>query len=1233
MSAATGAEADDRAPARILARFFLIACALFVFLLPLHAQKITGTISGVVTDPTGAVVANATVTITNVATGLSRTATSSEVGEYTAPDLPNGTYRIMVKAPNFMESVVDKVELHVASTALVNVQLKLGSTSEQVTVEANAIQVQTDSAQLGEVVLGQQVKDLPLNGRNFVELTQLQPGVSSARTFDAVGKGLRGGVDFGVNGNSMANNLFLVDGANNNDIGSNRTILVYPSLESIAEFKMLRNAYGPEYGQASGAVVNIVTRSGSNDFHGSVFYFGRNDVLNAYDWFSARQAFLDRQANTLHTSTGSIYSNPNKDKPILRRNDFGYSFGGPIKKDKLFFFWSQEWNREIRGVHRTGCVPSAGERQGDFSGGITCGDVLTSIPAQFQAAGNPWKIAQPLQGTLDEMGNYPLPNLPCPVTKPGDGTPISGSSGCNNWLQNPSTSLNYRQENIRGDYNLTKNHVVTFRYTQDTWVNPAPSASYWGDDNYPQLESNWAQPSKSLIGKLTSTIGANLVNTAEFSYSNNRINISVGGLTPGLAATLNGDFPTLFPADLKTHAVGIPNLNLGNTGGTTQMIAPWSNKEDLYNVRDDLVWLHGKHTLKFGAFLGFNLKNEDTGGGSAERLNINAADSNASFKTGMPLANAMIPGNVFSNLSEVSTDIYNQLRWRDYEFYAGDSWKANRKLTVDLGLRWSILLSPYQPDGQMTGFNPSLYDPTKPASDACNGLWIVPGTNPCGAINGIFGTSFSGGTPGPNKYLRDQNYHQFAPRLGIAYDLFGDGNTAIRAGIGQFFQRDRSAIYTMTSNSPFALTASGYSRALDGASLTASQFRTAATSPYGGFDPSANSANSWQWNVTVEHSFARETSLQVAYVGNRAIHQLSTQDINEVPPSLWGVAAFTNPDNTGGNYMPAGKTSPNFFRPFNNYGFLTWWGHLGDAHYHALQTLFKAKTKGVLMNFTYTYSHSIGNVPLDESNGTANYQTLTWAGNPSFDRGNTQINRPHMFVANVIAPLPELKGSNALVRNAFGGWQLSTILLAQSGPSTTIFSSGLSENLASVVGCTKADGGTSSDTCIQNGLNSLYGTGNMGPPWAPGSNRRPFVTGTSCTAGRSGPSIYNPDAFTAIGHAIGTPGNESPGFCAGPNFFTDDFSIQKTWKVGERVNLQFRMDAFNFFNHPNFAPNANGNPLGAVNCGPANGAGLFQPCSPTNNLITAQQAGANLQATGIVANNDREFQYGLKVTF
>jgi len=638
---------------------FLIVFALTLIATPLFAQKITGTISGVVSDPTGAVVPQATVTIANTETGLVRTVTTNEIGEYTAPDLPNGNYRITVKQASFKETVTSNVELHVASTALVNIQLQMGNTTEQIMVEANAIQVQIDSAQLGEVVLAGQVSDLPLNGRNFVALTQLQPGVAAARSYDAVGKGLKGGVDFAVNGNSMDNNLFLVDGANNNDVGSNRTILVYPSIESIQEFKMLRNSYGAEYGQASGAIVNIVTKSRTNDWHGSVFYSGRNDALDAYDWFAGRQAAQDRAANIMHPSTGSIYSNPNQDKPLLRRNDFGYSLGGPIKKDKLFFFWNQEWNREVRGVSRSGCVPNAAERNGDFSN-VTCGDTIVNpFPAALQGA-NQWSIATPLKAITDQMGQYPLPNFTCPTTPAGQATATTGANGCNNWQAFPGTHLNYRQENIRGDYNLTKTQALTFRYTQDTWVNPAPSAGYWGDDAFPQRESNWAQPAKSIIGKLTSTIGSSLINSVEFSYSNNRINITPGGTNAGLAATLNADYPTIFPEDLKSHKIGIPALNLGLTGGTTQMLSPWSNKQDLYNVRDDLSWVHRNHTFKFGAFLGFNLKNEDNGGATSERTNFNTANSSVSLTqgtaavTGMPLANAMIPGNVYTGLSETS---------------------------------------------------------------------------------------------------------------------------------------------------------------------------------------------------------------------------------------------------------------------------------------------------------------------------------------------------------------------------------------------------------------------------------------------------------------------------------------------------------------------------------------------------------------------------------------------------
>src|SRR5271169_6768650 len=284
--------------------------------LPLLAQKTTGTIRGIVSDPSGAVVANIPVVVTSTATGQERNAVTNTQGEYLVPELNPGLYKVSVKAQNFKESVISDVEVHTSSTEVANVQLQMGSTSQQVTVAASEIQVQTDNAALGEVVTGEQVRELPLNGRNFVQLTQLQPGVSAADNFSANNKGLLAGVDFSVNGNATTNNLFLIDGANNNDVGSNRTILIYPSIEAISEFKMLRNSYGPEYGQASGAVINIVTRSGSNQWHGDALYFGRNDALDSEEWFA-------HAAGVQAAASGTPLHNNGKNE--LRRNDYGYS--------------------------------------------------------------------------------------------------------------------------------------------------------------------------------------------------------------------------------------------------------------------------------------------------------------------------------------------------------------------------------------------------------------------------------------------------------------------------------------------------------------------------------------------------------------------------------------------------------------------------------------------------------------------------------------------------------------------------------------------------------------------------------------------------------------------------------------------------------------------------------------------------------------------------------------------
>ena len=1174
---------------------------------PIYAQQTTGAISGVVTDSSGAALPNVTVTVADPSTGLTRTVTTNQSGEYSIAELPPGKYQVTATAPSFKAAVTNNVNVDVATTNTVNSQLQIGATTEQVTVEDSGVQIQTDSAALGQVIDGRQVKELPLNGRSFVELTQLQPGVSAANNFDTKNKGLQGGVDMSVNGNPTTNNLFLIDGVNNNDTGSNRTILIYPSNEAIAEFKMLTNSFGAQYGQASGAIISIVTRSGSNQFHGSAFYDGRNDALDAYTYFAARNA-----SPTL----------PENGKDKLRRNDWGYSIGGPIKKDKLFFFFSEEWNHEIRGRTVNACVPTVAELGGDFSADTatsttTCSQTLPTIPAALQAPGNPYKL-----NAIDPSAATVLQIFPTPTR-----TTLSGG---NNWSQSLPTELLWREENVRADYNLGKRNVITGRYTQDTWSNPAYNAGYWGDSPFPALDSSWAQPSKSVMGRLTSTISNTLVNDAAFQYSNNRIIITAGGTDPGLLAAMTTAVPTLFPESDKLSKQGVPTVNLGNytNAGSIQLQAPWQNQLDLYSFQDDVSKVLSRHNVKFGINFDWDGKDEDTGGASSERPNISTGDGNVAeggVTTGNNLTNFEVVNNPF-NLSETSTNVRAQLRWRDYEFYVTDNVKVTPRLTVDAGVRYSIMLPTYQPNGQETSFQPSLYNPGLAASDACNGLWIVKGTDPCGASNTKFGTDFSSGTVGPNKYLVNVNHHLFAPRVGLNWDVMGTGKTVLSAGGGQFFQRERISRYTLVSNAPFALNLTGYARPIGGA--TPASITGGSSSPTGGYDPRAIMPNSWQWNLTLQQAMGANSLFSISYVGNRGEHLTSDYDINQLPQQNWLEGAFL------GN----GTTQQNALRPYSNFGSLTWWTHDGNSTYHGLQTLLKTRVKSLQFVAAYTWSHSISDILLDNSDGGLSFAARTYYPDKNLDRGNGDTNRPNNFVANAIYGLPSLSDKSRLVRGSLGGWEVSGITTAANGNNFSIYQ-GASENTANVVPAGQVTpiiyhGALMTPTA--GSLNALAQTGLQ----AAGDNTlRPLtVPGQSCSANRNGAQIVNPNAFTLIGYQIGTiPSNMAPrGYCKGPNFVNTDFSVDKNWIIKERVTMQFRLDFFDIFNHANFnSSDGQFTPFQSVNCGNPGAGGLYQPCSVGNSVITAQTATQGFGASSAVigGNSSRQLQYTLHFNF
>ena len=1232
----------------MMIRCLVLSLLMLAVPLAMQAQQYSGTITGTVTDSTGASVPGATVTATNTGTGAVYNATTSDQGVYVFAQLPVGTYEVDVKKASFKAFVAKNVEVHTSTSTDISAKLDIGAASETITVEASDVQVETSQASVGEVVEGTQVRELPLNGENFMGLVTLSPGVSQANDFNSRDKGLLGGSDFSVNGNPYTNNLFLVDGVNNNDVGSNRTILVYPSTEAIAEFKMVRNSYGPEYGQASGAIISITTKSGTNQFHGGFFYAGRNDALDANDWYSNHAA--------------------NPVKAELRRNDWGYHIGGPAIKNKLFFFWGQEWNREVRGTPESACVPTAAEQSGDFSqdfsgassandaiatdqcganqpaawvGGVNGvgGTYTSTIPAALQNPSNPFALAavDPAGALLGQF--YPLPNAPL--------------SGGTNWFDSEKVSPSWSEINGRADYDLTQKHRATFRWTQDSWKVPGPApGEFWGDSIFPTVSSDWSQPSKSVMAKLTSQLGSSMVNDVEFGYGHNAIITTLSPQSAALVSQTDAAIPSAWPASLKQKGAyidgggawgGLNPYGGGPAGAQTMWtIAPYGNHEDLYAIQDNISKVHGNHLFKAGAYYSTNKKIEyNNGGNDAPAI----GPGQATVPTNNPLANILLPGKNTAldptgvgqlfNTNENSVNGLAQVGWHDFEWYLGDTWKISHNVTLSYGFRWSFYREPFGIDNKWANFSLADWSASEAAanpSDACNGIVIVPGTTPCASQAALLGTlgvtlPLSNGTPGANRALVNNNNHSIAPRIGIAWDVMGDGKTAIRVGLGQFYQRELVGIdESLARNAPFVINAND-TRTLE----TPAPLANPAVSPSAAKDPRAVVPNSWQWNLSVERQLARNTSLEVGYVGNSGIHLTSMADLNEVPSSDWINSSFLG--TTGPN---ASTTNINSYRPANNFGMIGEFARGGSATYHSLQTLFRSRV-GSRSSFqaSYTWSHSIGDVELDNSSGSVNQEAFINPANTHLDRGNTNINRPNIFVANEVFDLPKFAGSNSFVQQTLGGWELNSIINIQSGASFSVYSNigggkdvnaGVSPmaipNLpvgALPCGNPAVTPGTTLADCYQ--LNSLTGTGF-------GNNQRPDATGIACNAGQNGNQILNTGAFTLTGYTIGTVGNAHKGSCYGADARTADVQLAKNWKIKERYGIKFQFDFFNLLNHPNFDSfnlEGAGYVPGSVACGST-------ACSPVNNVITSQTAVTGFGTAGSV-HPGREIQYTLKFTF
>lgn len=1194
----------------------VLAVSSVMFLPCLFAQTTTGDIKGTVTDQSGAAIPACALSLTDQATGAQRKTTSDSQGNFNFVQLPVGTYTLTASQQGFKKMSQKDLQVHVATVTTALMKLEVGAIAETVTVEASAITLNTENGEVGNVMLSDQVSQLPLNGRNFIQLTTLMPGASVGGGFDNKNKGLLAGVDISFSGAPANANQWQVNGTNNNDEGSQRTILVYPSVDAIQEFKILRNSYGPEYGGAGGAQINLVTKGGGNQFHGDAYYFGRNDYLDAANYFLGQQ-----KANCLNPAVCGK-------KNFLRRNDFGFTVGGPIKKDKLFFFYSEEWNRERRGQVRQAWLPTAAELGGDFN------DI--SAPG-CHAAGAPPVPQDPLTGApfpnntipsnrLSPAGEAYLSQLPLPN--------LSNNCALHNWVAQVGIPLNWREDNMRGDYNLTHNTTLMINYTNESWVNPLHGygeGGLWGDSSFPAVSDSWSQPSKMLVAKLTTTLGSSKVNDFAFSWSANRINITQAGDNPKLQQQIVSQMPLIFPMSGKLHANQMPQ-QICWCSSYIGDIGPWGNRQDLYAWKDDFSWTVNKHVFKAGILYDQNAKDEEQGqeaggmwGGAGYINSANVPTLTWGSPTGgNQWSDTILLGSMWG-ANENNRNPISDPRWRDVEFYLGDTWKVTKNLTLDYGFRWSLMPDAWLADNKLAAFEPYAYDPALGTSP-CNGIVLA-----AGAPNGCAANNFPGGVYSKNRSIIPSNNHLIAPRLGFAWDVRGTGKWVLRAGVGQFFTRDPisgTSTRLVGANPPFTV-GSGAERTLDGPTFIQSSSPTAGDnmrdfSPGGVANQSVslskNLANSWQYNLTTEVAPWRNGKLEVGYVGLRGIHLATYIDIDQLPPQnrlTWLTRASGVNDN---GLFPFGAKyggAP---------GAVYQWAHLGDSIYHSLQTQFTQKlAHSSIFQMSYTWSKNIANVEGDYPN---NQDGIADQYNTRASRGLSNFDRPQVFNASLVYNLPGLEGRNAILKGIAGGWETSTVVSSATGNALTI-TGGLAGSPTGVT-CVSLAGGAP----CPNGAVTI-----PGDPWGAVGNGaftnlsvRPLaVQGQSCYSGNKLQYI-NPNAFTMNGYVLGQRPFGDTGQCHAPNTRDVDFALDKNWRLpmlGEQAKIQFRLEFFNLFNHPMFryggsSLDSNGNIHYVAQGGQV-----------VNGVIT----GSTLQNTSFgntpLSSNlgNREIQYALKIIF
>jgi hypothetical protein len=1077
--------------------------------IPALGQNLTGQISGVVKDPSGAVIPNAAVTVTNTDQNLVvRTLKSGAQGEYTVPLLTVGRYSVKVEAPGFQTRTVKDIEVNVNLTSAVPVAMTPGQVTQTVTVSASELAPQLENSAAGTLISPREMTQVPLSSRNVVQMLYLQPGITSG----VPGPDMRGNIssdgavnsqNFHVNGLSQQANGFYLDGQDELKRLGQQDV-AFPGVDMVQEMNLQRSDYGAQYGGPGGSVVTLTTKPGTTAFHGGGYEFFRSQVLNANTYFN------------------NLVGLP---RAGLRYNDYGYQIGGPVwiphvtkrQNAKTFFFFGQELLRlETPAYDNITNIPTAAQRQGTFSAPVC---IAYNAAGQCSASATSISKFDPTaQAYLrDIMDNVPLPNNP---------NDPQGLIAYEPGTQNETETM------IRIDHQFSQKLSVFFRYFDEPTNLVAPNG-FTAPTSIPGIgTSTITDGGTSYLADATYLINSNNVLTGGYGYRANWVTAApIGSMLKSKNPDINPTLP--YPST----GPEVPGVVIH--GSNYAAIVDYDERDPITQIFLNDTSTLGRHTLQFGVNLEFQNDGSTTAAGtSLGQFTFNNTPLPAgSAATVFDQAYANFLLGKVSTFTQASSDIAGSVHSNIYEAYAQDNFHATRRLTLDFGVRYSYLAMPSNgqladhPFNPLVNFDRSAFNPGHvPAIDSSG---LICTTAPCAGgatpnpnyvpLNGLI----IGGNNSPyGDKVTVQPKLTLAPRFGFAYDLFGNGRTVLRGGYGVYYLQQITNEFknglvnsnppnvatTTISNPSFQSPGNGIP-VLSAAPQVITAFQTDGPAPY-------NQA----WSLDLEKEFGQTVLLDIGYYGNHTVHLSATEDINQPLPGVYSQKGII-PANT----ITSGNTQRlNQIRPYLGYAAITTTENFFSSNYNGLQVSIQKRVRnGLLIAANYTYSKALGNdhTPQNIYNTQSEY-----TAEPS--------DRTNIFNLHFVYPLPFFANQRSLVGHVLGGWETSGIFYSGSGTYLAATTSGVDPG----------------------GIGILSG---------PETGRPDYISNPNKNAPHQLKDWFNAGAFAQVPLGQYRPGNDGVTNILGPGYQEWDFGLFKNFKIFESLTMQLRAESFNTFNHTN----------------------------------------------------------------